>query len=77
MQHVVDALHRTACYVELGEITFNELDSRHMSDVLPLAGGEVIDDADALTATDELFHEVRTDKAGAAGYEVIRHLRSS
>jgi hypothetical protein len=38
-----------------------------MRDVLPLAGGEVVDNADARSAADELFREVRSDETGTAG----------
>ena len=38
-----------------------------------MPGDEVVDDADAMSAPDELFGQVGADEAGAAGHEIVRH----
>ena len=55
---------------EIGDVAFEELDARQMREVLAVAGDQAVGDADAFAAADELFCEVGTDEAGAAGDEV-------
>ena len=42
-------------------------------EVAALAGDEVVGDADGVAAANELFRQVRTDEAGAAGHEIRSH----
>ena len=72
MQHVVHALDGALGDVHVREIAFDELHRRQVVEVAALAGDQAVDDADALAAADELFREVRSDEAGAAGDEVMK-----
>src|SRR5437879_4102363 len=42
---------------------------RRMSDAVSIASGEVVDDSDSRSAFQECVDEVRSDKAGATGYQ--------
>ena len=42
-----------------------------MRQVVPLAGHEVVDDADFLAAAHKFLREVGSDETGAAGNEVV------
>ncbi len=44
-----------------------------MREVLALARDQAVDDADALAAANELFAQVRSNEAGAAGDEIVSH----
>ena len=57
----------------IGEVAVQELDLRQVLDVARVPGDQAVDDAHALAAADELFDEVRTDEAGAAGDDVESH----
>ena len=58
---------------EIGKIAFDEFHGREVRDVLALPGAEIVDDAHALAAADQLLHQVRSDKARAASNQVSRH----
>ena len=63
----------TARDVDVGEVALHEFDLRKMREVLPLAGDEAVHDTHALAATNELFAQVRSNEAGAAGHQIMRH----
>jgi hypothetical protein len=73
MQHIVDIPNGGLGDVRYGDIPFDELDPAKLFEISPLAGDEVVDDADRVTPADELFREVRADEAGAAGDEIGSH----
>ena len=73
MKHVFDAVHGTARDVDVGEVTLHEFDLGKMCEVLPLARDQVVHDTHALATTNELFAQVRSNEAGAAGYQIVRH----
>ena len=70
MEDVLHALHGAAGHVAGGEIALEEFDALDMIEIAPLAGDQAVDDADAMTAPGQLFSEMGSDKARAAGDEV-------
>ena len=83
MQDVVHALYRGLRDVGLGQIAGHELGRRRSAagagrlerrlEVVVLAGDEVVGDADAMTAPQQLLDQMRADETGAAGDEIRRH----
>ena len=73
MQDVVHPLHRALRHREVCEVAFDELNARHMREVLAMAGNEAVGDADALAAARQLFCEVGSDEACPTGDEVVGH----
>ena len=73
MKDVVDALDDAFRNLEIGEIAFDEFDFRQVRDILALASNQAVDHPYALAATDEFFSQVRTNEAGPAGDQVVRH----
>ncbi len=74
MQHVVDAVDGAARHVEIGQVAVEKVHLRQVRQVLPLAGNETVDDANALAPADELLRQVRTDESGTAGHQVMSHI---
>ena len=68
MEHVIHPVDGPLGDGRLGEIAFQEINARDLLEVAALPGDEAVDDAYAVAAADELFGEVRSDEAGAAGY---------
>jgi hypothetical protein len=73
MQDVVDALDGASRDVQIGQISLHELDVGDVRKIAPLAGGQIVHDADALPAADKFLRQMRTDETGAAGDEVMGH----
>jgi hypothetical protein len=73
VQDVLDAGHGALSDREVGQVAFDELHTGDVCEVVALAGHETVDDADLFAATDELFREMGSDEAGAAGHEVMGH----
>jgi hypothetical protein len=48
-----------------------------MGEIATLSCDQIIDDPNSMPAAEQLFAEVRTDEAGAAGHEIGRHVRSA
>ena len=65
--HAVDSAAR---HIAGGKVALEEFDALDMIEVAPLAGDQAVDDADAMAAPDELFGEMGSDEARAAGNEV-------
>ena len=57
------------------EIALDELHA--VAQVVLVAGDEIVDDAHAVAARDELFGNVRADEAGAAGNEIVSQSESA
>src|SRR5262249_33637069 len=57
------------------QVAEHQLDGRDARKVLPPSGGEVVEDADTITAADERVDEVRADEAGVTGDDVEVGLR--
>src|SRR6188768_1457476 len=74
MEHVVHPVGGPFGHGRIGEITFEEIDARNVIEIATVAGGEVVDDADAVAAANQLFGEMRADESCAAGNEVRRHI---
>ena len=73
MKDVIDPVDGAGRDGEIGEVAFDEFNAGDVRQVLALAGDQAVDDAHASAAADELFREVGTDEAGAAGDEVGSH----
>jgi hypothetical protein len=65
--HAVDGAVR---HVGGGKVALEEFDALDMIEIAPLAGDQAVDDADAMTAPDELFGEMGSDEARAACNEI-------
>jgi hypothetical protein len=61
------------CDIQLGEVALDELDVRDVREILTLPGDEAINDADGVSAANQLLRQVRSDETGAAGDEVLSH----
>ena len=73
MQHVVGVGHGLCRDVEVGEIAFDQLDARQVLEIAPLSGDETVGHAHGMSTPDQLLCQMRSDEAGAAGYEISRH----
>ena len=73
MQYVVHALHGTLGERQVGEVSFEELDTRNVIEVGALARDETVRYADRVPAADEFFGQVRSNEPGSAGDEVMCH----
>jgi len=65
-----DVIHRTLQEDELRDILLDEPEVRmatQVNDVVPVAGHEVVDGNDPVPALQEQIHQMRPEKAGAAG----------
>ena len=71
VQHVVGAGDGALGEVEVRDVALDELGAR--LDVAQVAGGQVVDDADALAAGEQGLGEVGADEAGSAGDDVQGH----
>ena len=58
---------------QFGQIAFDELGRRNAVEIAAFARDQAVHDADAMTAPQELFREMRSDEAGAAGYQIRGH----
>jgi len=79
MEDVGDALASARAVRGAGDVALQELDAPpHGGQLSEVAGGEVVDDAHLLPATDQLFADMGADEAGPSGDEPISlfHLRS-
>ena len=65
--------HRPLAHGQIREIAFEELHAGHVIEIAALAGDQAVDDADMVAAPDELFGEVGSDEARAAGDEIRSH----
>ena len=75
MEDEVHSVAGGAAGVEVGDITFDDLDRRcGAREVTTLAGGEVVQDADALAGYRQSFGEMGADEAGATGNEIERRV---
>jgi hypothetical protein len=76
MEDILDVPHRAPGDIDVCEVAFHELDLRQMRKILTLAGNEAVDDPDSLAAANKLLAHVRSDEPGAAGDEIVSHVRS-
>ena len=74
MQHVVHAGNRPLGDREVGQVSLDQLDARHVRQVFTLAGNEAVGNAHAFAAAEQLFGDMRPDEPGAAGDEVGGHV---
>jgi hypothetical protein len=74
MQDVIDSVDGAAGDILLGEIAFDEFHAGDVREILTLAGHQVVDDANAFAAADELFCQMGADETGAAGHEIVGHV---
>ncbi len=63
MQHVTDAFDGAAGDGQVREVAFDELDGLDVAQIPPLAGAQIVDDADTLSAPVKLLDEVRSDES--------------
>jgi hypothetical protein len=70
VQHVVDACDCPRRDGHVGEVALDELHAGNMRKVPAMAGAQIVDDADLVMATDQLFGQMRSDEARAAGDKV-------
>src|SRR5689334_12805417 len=78
MEDDVDALAGALAGVGIADVAFEQIDlGTEGRDIVPLAGREVVEDADARAILDKSLNKVRADKAGAASYEEIHIVRCS
>jgi hypothetical protein len=68
MQHVIHSGGGPAGDLEIGQIAFDELDVRQMSEIVPVTGRKIVDNADPLASPYEFFGEMRTNETGPASY---------
>jgi len=73
MKNEISALGRATRRIELGEVAFDKLHTADVGEVFAPARHKTVDDANALAATRKLFCQMRTDEAGAAGYQIEGH----
>ena len=74
MQDVLATVRSALCKLKIGQIPFDELDAWNVIEIAALPGNEGVGDANAVTPANKLLREVRSDEAGAAGHEIVRHL---
>ena len=83
MEDGVDVLDCLAAVVDVADVAHLELEGgvgavgvllEEGDDVLPFAGGEVVEAADGVALLEEVGAEVGADEAGSAGYEDFFHI---
>src|SRR6185436_17801512 len=78
VKDAVDALHRAPARFESRDVAANEANAvAHSTEVLPLAGREIVQHGDFRALLDESFDDVGADESGAAGHEIAHADRSS
>src|SRR5262249_8656358 len=70
VEHALDPRHGPPNCLWIAQVALDQLDSLESRQVLAPAGGEVVEDAHAIAATDQAFHDVRTDETGTAGDQI-------
>jgi hypothetical protein len=73
VQHVVHPRRRTLGKARVRQIAFEEFDARQMSEVVPFARNEVVSHADVLSASKQLFRQMRTDETRAPRDQIRSH----
>src|SRR5262245_30692999 len=74
MDHIIDALYELAEVRSLGKIGVDNVDAIFEGlQVLPFAGGKIVDDRHRFTAANQFFHNVRPDEPPAARDNVRCH----
>lgn len=73
MQDVVDPADRSLACGEVGDVSFQEVDTVNVLQIFPLAGDQTVEHSHLVAAMDELRDKVRPDETGAAGDEIMRH----
>ena len=74
MEHIVDAVRCAAREIQIRKIPFEKLYLRQVIEIAAAACDEIIGNADAMAAAEELFRKVRSDEPGAAGHEKLSHV---
>ena len=70
MEDVVDPLHGAPRDRQIGQISFEEIDTGQMREVFAMAGDQAVDDANLFAAANELFCKVGSDEARATCDEI-------
>ncbi len=72
MKDHIDAADRLAADRWLAQVTLDELDTPlDRGEVLGVAGGQIIHDADVVTQADQSLGQVRADESGATRDETV------
>src|SRR5690606_7936066 len=78
VQHAIHALAGLGADLGIADVSEEEAEAGspllahrpdHLLDVLPEAGGEVVETDDLLVELEQHLHEVRSDEAGGAGHQ--------
>ena len=70
MEHILDTVHCAAGDTAVGEIALDEFDLFDVIEITSFARDQAVDNAHAMTATDERFCEMGADEARSAGDQV-------
>ena len=73
MQDVLDACDDPLRKRRVGEIPLDELHAGNVIEIAALAGDQAVGHTHLVSATNELFDEMRSDETRAAGHEVVGH----
>tara|TARA_Y100000588_G_scaffold145392_1_gene159255 strand:+ start:276 stop:686 length:411 start_codon:yes stop_codon:yes gene_type:complete len=74
MEHIVGAIHGSTHFLETAQVPLDDLDAICEGlDVLLFARGEVVEDADLLTALKQRLHQMGADETGTSSDYVERH----
>jgi hypothetical protein len=73
VQHVLHAVCRARGERFLREVALEEFRAADAGEVGALAGDQAVRDANAMSAAQQFFREVRADEPGAAGDEIVGH----